>query len=45
VDCDVVHADENTEKVIKRSSETATFHTVIILKDVCKYPAFRSTHK
>lgn len=33
VDCDVYRADPEVEKLIKRTPETATFHTVAVLRD------------
>lgn len=36
VDCDVFKADAEVEKLIKRTPETATLHTVVILRDARK---------
>lgn len=36
VDCDVIRVDEKIEKLIKKTTETATYHTVVILRDARK---------
>jgi hypothetical protein len=36
VDCDVIHAGEEVEKQIKKTPETASYHTVVILRDARK---------
>jgi hypothetical protein len=36
VDCDVLRVDETVERLIKRSPDIATYHTVVILRDARK---------
>jgi hypothetical protein len=33
IDCDVISVDEEVERLIKKSPETASYHTILILRD------------
>lgn len=33
IDCQIIYADKETEKTIKKYSETVSFHTIVLLKD------------
>lgn len=37
IDCQIVYADKNTEKVIKQYTETVSFHAIALLKDSRDY--------